>query len=254
MIALLGGTSETAGIAARLTGMGFKVTALTATDIPLDVGPEGVTRRAGRMDAGEMARLFARIGAKAVVDATHPFATIARVNAREAAKAAGTPYLTYVRPAAVEPYEKLQIAAAHDEAAAMAFSYRRPVLLTTGSKVLAPYARLAEQTGVPLTARVLDHPDSVAACLAAGIARENIIAARGPFTVAQNFEHIERFDIGVMVTKDSGAAGGTLEKIEAARRKAIPLIMVRRGAAAPDGAFDNIDALLAAVAAALEGR
>lgn len=253
MIALLGGTSETAGIAARLTAMGLKVTALTATEIPLNVGPEGVTRRAGRLDAEEMARLFTRIGARAVVDVTHPFATIARANARQAAKAAGAPYLTYVRPSAMAPYEKLLRAVTHEEAADIAFSFNAPVLLTTGSKVLAPYARRAGQTGVALVARVLDHPDSVAACLKAGIARENIISERGPFTVEENLEHIGRYGIGVMVTKDSGAAGGTLEKIEAARGKSIPLIMVERASAGSEGVFDTIEALAAAVAA-LAGR
>ena len=80
----------------------------------------------------------------------------------------------------------IRFAADHGEAARLAFADGHPVLLTTGSRNLAPYAAEARRTGVPMAARVLDAPESLAACAAAGIPAERIIAARGPFSTAEN--------------------------------------------------------------------
>ncbi len=43
-----------------------------------------------------------------------------------------------------------------------------------------------------------------------------------------NLKTIEKYGIGVLVSKDSGEAGGLYEKIESARRMNIPVILVRR--------------------------
>ncbi len=51
---------------------------------------------------------------------------------------------------------------------------------------------------------------------------------RGPFTVEENLATIERFGIGCVVTKDSGSAGGTWEKIEAARIAGCIVVVVQR--------------------------
>ena len=133
----------------------------------------------------------------------------------------------------------------HAQAAALAFSFGRPVLLAVGSKNLAPYGRQAKERGILAVARVLSTPDSLAACAAAGFLAERVLAERGPFSLAQNLEHIRRFAIGVVVTKDGGEAGGMEAKLAAARETGCAVVLVSRPLVAANGL-----ATLEAVAAA----
>ena len=110
----------------------------------------------------------------------------------------------------------------------MAFSFVRPVLLTIGAGNVAPYARQSRQSGIALAVRVLPRADSVEACLKAGVPQSFIIAAKGPFSVEENQRNIRQYGIGVLVTKDSGEAGGVAAKLEAARREKCQVIVVGR--------------------------
>jgi len=149
---------------------------------------------------------------------------------------------------AKDPGDKIRLAADHAEAARMAFADGRPVLLTTGSRNLAPYAQAARRTGIPLAVRILDAPESLAACRAAGIPEERIITGRGPFSINENLTAIGRFSVGVIVTKESGRAGGIEEKLAAAEEARCRVIVVRRPEATSDApAFDQPSTLIAAL-------
>ncbi len=249
VILLLGGTSDTAAIATALAAIGTEVLVSTATEASLDVGNHpAIERRCGRLDLEGMVELCRTGSVRLLVDATHPYAAEVRATAQRAAEQLSLPYLTYVRPPALaEDEEGVFFAADHTQAAAMAFSFGLAVLLTTGSRNLAPYVSKAAATQTPLYARVLDEAESLDACHSAGIAKSNIIAARGPFSVEENRQHIRRFNAGVMVTKDSGQAGGMIEKLQAAQLEGCRLVVVRRPDA-PAERFDDIEALAAAVA------
>ena len=151
----------------------------------------------------------------------------------------------------IKPSESpVRFAADHTEAAEMAFASGRPVLLTTGSRNLAPYAETARRTGVPLAVRILDIPESLLVCRESGIPGDRIIAGRGPFSVEENLAAIRRFGIGVIVTKESGRAGGLDAKLAAARATNCAIVVIRRPelpGALP--VFDRSAALLAALAA-----
>ena len=66
------------------------------------------------------------------------------------------------------------------------------------------------------------------ACRAAGIPEDRIIAGRGPFSVEENLAAIQRFGIGVIVTKDSGRSGGVEAKLAAAHQVHCRVIVIRR--------------------------
>ena len=84
-------------------------------------------------------------------------------------------------------------------------------------------------------------------------ARKQVIAGRGPFSVDDNRRHIRACGAGVLVTKDSGAAGGTAEKLQAARAEGCEVIVIARPALGDRQGFTEIDSLLAALAHALAG-
>jgi precorrin-6A/cobalt-precorrin-6A reductase len=314
MILLIGGTSETASLAAGLAETGYTVLVSTATAASLDIGDHPrISRRAGRLDEEGMVSLGKEKGIRAIVDAAHPYAEAVHTAAHDAAGRLGIPYLLFRRPEMLTPerdrspgaaeahgkgfpgssaerdtvpqlatplpfsvrppvvagtpffnadpaetaHGPVRFAADHAEAAEMAFSFGRPVLLTTGSRNLAPYAEAARRTGVPFAVRVLDIPESLAACRAAAIPEDRIIAGRGPFSVTDNLAAIHRFGIGVIVTKESGRAGGIDAKLAAARQAKCRLIVLRRPAMPAAGpVFDHplhlISCLAGLVPAAVE--
>jgi len=256
MILLLGGTADTKPLARRLADAGRRVLVSTATDIPLDVGGDaGIQRRCGPLDDEGLVELVRQHGIRIIVDATHPYAAAIRERARRIAAHVGVRYVTLVRPAVIAADEaNVEFADDHAAAARRAFAHGRAVLLTTGSNNLAPYAAQAAAAGLPLVVRVLDHPDSLAACRRAGLADDQILAGRGPFTVEQNHRDLCRFGIGVLVTKDSGHAGGTREKLAAARLASCRVVVLRRLVADDANAFSDIDGLTAALLDPETGR
>lgn len=248
MILLLGGTSETARVAAALAEKGLDVLVSTSTDIELDVGEHPrIIRRSGVLDKESMSSLVESHGITVIVDATHPYATLAHAHAREAAEKRGLPYVRLERPEILRDHDSVIVADGHDQAAAIACSFGKPVLLTTGAKNIEPYARACRDTGVDLAVRVLPHPESMQAALSAGIEEEKIVAERGPFTVEENRSVIRKFGIGVLVTKDSGTAGGVPAKMEAARKEQCRIVVVRRPEEPPVNVTHDVAELVEAV-------
>ncbi len=251
MILLLGGTSETASLADALAEQGFSVLVSTATDIPLDIGNHpAIRRRTGRLDEPQLTRLLLDEKIRGVVDATHPYAEAIGPLTRKVAGQLQLPYFRWLRPPALSGSSEILTAADHGEAAVLAFSFGAPVLLTIGSKNLEPYIRESRRTGLPVIARVLDHPDSRTACQKLGLPLEAIIPGKGPYSIDENRTTIRNFRIGVLVTKDSGKAGGVTEKLEAARMEGCRIVVVRRPGP-PGEYFDQVEPFLKVLLEAL---
>jgi precorrin-6A/cobalt-precorrin-6A reductase len=247
MILLLGGTSETAPLANALVEQGFSVLVSTATDIPLDIGTHpAIRRRTGLLDEPQLTRLLLDEEIRGVVDATHPYAEAIGPLARKAAGQLQRPYFRWLRLPALSEEPEILLAADHLEAAALAFSLKAPVLLTIGSKNLGPYVRESRKTGLPVIARVLDHPASLIAAQKLGLPAEAVVTGKGPFSVEENRSTLRRFGVGILVTKDSGAAGGLPEKLEAARLEGCRVVVVRRPEP-PEEYFDQVETLLKAL-------
>lgn len=243
MILLLGGTSETVQIAEALVKQGWEVLLSTATTMPLRGQlPVGVRTRNGMLDEQGIVDLIRNEKITAVVDATHPYAVAVSQNAWKACQALGTRYVAFERPRAVE--SPVTMVRTHQAAAELAFSFGKPVLLTIGVRNLAPYVAEARKYGLAMRARVLNHPDSVSACHEAGLSDSEMLCADGPFTVEENIKHLESF--GVLVTKDSGEAGGVDTKLEAARQSGCEVVVIERPSRPVPG-HASIEALVQAL-------
>ena len=248
MILLLGGAAETALLATAIAEAGFDVLVSTATTVALDVGKHSrIRRRTGPLGKTAMEGVILEHGIEAIVDASHPYASSAHANASTVAEKLELPYLRWRRPETPLLDGRVAFADNHEEAAALAFSHGEPVLLTTGSRNLTPYAKVSRATGVDLVVRVLPHPDSVKAAEEAGIDHVKIVTGRGPFSVDENLDLIRRFGIGVLVTKDGGEEGGVPAKIEAAHREHCRVIVIRRPPEPEAESFDNVSELVSAL-------
>ena len=223
-IVIFSGTTEGREFSSAVAALGVEVTVCVATELGAEEqgSAPGITVRAGRLDADEMANLLQ--GAALCVDATHPYATEATRNIRAAAAAAGVEYHRLLRPASDLPAGSVVLQTAAQAAAYLADKPGN-ILLATGAKELPAFAPLAPARLYP---RVLPTLAGITACEAADIPHRNIIAMQGPFTSELNAAVMRQFYIDYMVTKDGGAAGGFAEKAQAAAQCGVQLIVLRR--------------------------
>ena len=95
-----------------------------------------------------------------------------------------------------------------------------------GSKNLDKYIELIKEK--KLIARVLPTSEVLESCEGLGLNADNIIAMKGPFSEEMNIATYKQYNIDLLITKESGVAGGFLEKINACKVLNIPVIIISR--------------------------
>ncbi|RCX17572.1 precorrin-6A/cobalt-precorrin-6A reductase [Anaerobacterium chartisolvens] len=248
-VIVIAGTSDARQIIEGLARKGIRVTATVATDFGgslIETGG-GVSVLDGRLCAGEMARLVEETGAKCVVDASHPYAAEASSNAISACRLANVPYYRFERACTLSQDKNIIWAGDFHKAAQKADEFDGNVFLTVGSNNIEVFARTIRNSKKRLFARVLPQSEVILRCEQAGLDASSIIAAKGPFSPEMNIEMLKHCKAAVMVAKDSGAQGGTPQKLLACADVGIPVIMVRRPELEYTNKTGSIDELLEAV-------
>lgn len=225
-ILIFAGTTEGRRLAEILSGACVSCTVCVATEYGETVMGQlkYVTVRQGRMNGSEMQDFMMQEEFEMVVDATHPYATLASVNIRMASEQCKIPYLRLRREAGnMNPAEETGLAKIHwfsdNEACAEALAETRGnILLTTGSKELSVYCRNAELRE-RLYVRVLPGTESIGICEQNGIPGSRIIAMQGPFSEELNRVLLRQYQIQYLVTKESGRTGGFFEKLSACNKE-----------------------------------
>ena len=155
----------------------------------------------------------------AVIDATHPFAERISASAAEACRRAGVPLLRLERAGWEErPGDRFTWVDDLDAAATAIPKLGSRVLLTTGRQGLAAFAGVS---GVWFLIRCVEPPEPPLP------ERHELLLSRGPYTLAGEDALIEQHRIDLVVTKDSGGSH-TVAKLDAARARGLPVIVVRR--------------------------
>lgn len=249
MILLLGGTQETYSIAEALLAEGHHVIVSTATDTPLALPCHANLRhRSGRLDEKDLIGLLRDESVNILVDATHPYASVAHRTARRAAAGAGIRYIRWLRPCTdLTKYSEVLSASTHEEAARLACAIGETIFLTVGSRNLVPYVTEARRRGRRVIARVLPGAESLTACRRAGLLDLDVMPARGPFSVDENRAILRNFHVDVLVTKDSGIAGGVPAKLEAANLEHCQVVFVLRPREADLNPVRTLAQLLSAI-------
>lgn len=231
-VLIFSGTTEGRELAETLTGAGISCEVCVATEYGKEVmEPRAQLRiHQGRMDASAMEELMQKEPFLAVVDATHPYAVEVSENIRESAKKAELPYLRLKRDTETERRRAETLGAVtYVESTADCVRFlkgtRGNIFLTTGSKELSHYTA-EEELRSRLYVRVLPGVESIGICQEQGLAGKQIIAMQGPFSAELNAALLRQYQIAVLVTKESGHAGGFLEKIKAAERVGIPVVVI----------------------------
>ncbi|WP_102126844.1 precorrin-3B C(17)-methyltransferase [Deinococcus planocerae] len=243
------GTRDGNALALRLAEEGERVTLSVASKLGAQVAPKHPNLHLYDGPPGVEARRRALRGARAIVDATHPYAQAITAQLRELSAELNVPYLRLERASGLpQDTTGLTLVDDIDEAARVA-SHSGRVFLATGSKDLETFLHAAP--GADVFVRLTPQPGVLERALSLGIRPDRICAMIGPFTREFNVAQWRAWNIGAVVTKDSGDVGGFTAKREAARELGLPLIVVRRPAPVP-GAFHSGDELIAALQTLME--
>lgn len=238
-ICLFSGTSEGRELAFALSQYDVELTVCVTTEYGGKLsGAPRARVVVGAMDAEEMRKFFQEEKFDCIVDATHSHAKNVTQNTRTAASAAKTEYARLLRNTALNDSEVIFVSSAQEAAKYLSDKQGR-VFLATGSRSLAAFSCLAGRA----VARVLPLSSSLKECEAAGFTPDRIVAMQGPFDEQANEFLFERYSCHWLVTKQTGARGGTVAKIAAAKKCGMGVVVI----AAPDEQGSEVSEFLADV-------
>ncbi len=216
-ILVFGGTTEGREMADALRCAGIPHAICVATEYGADIERQSGEKDiiVGRKTAEEMAKLIKNEKILAVVDATHPFATMVSEEISKACRISSVSYLRLTRDTDAIEDSKVQYFETIKDAAEALNRIEGNILLMTGSKDLAAITDVIDDIS-RIYARVLPTAESIEKCQKAGLSGKQIIAMQGPFSGQMNAALIRETKAKAIFTKQSGKTGGFSEKLEAA--------------------------------------
>jgi precorrin-6A/cobalt-precorrin-6A reductase len=227
-VLVLAGTVEARRLVTALVGRGLDVVASfagrTADAAPLPCE----TRTGGFGGVDGLVRELRDRHITALVDATHPFADVMPVHARDAAAIAGVPHLRLLRPAWVagDGDEWVEVEDVH--AAARALPSHGRALLALGRMELDAFRALDD---VALVVRAVDEPPPGP--------WDAVVLARGPFAYDDERALLAEHRIDTVVLRNSG---GSRALLDAARDAGdVRVVLIRRPPMPPLPAVAEVD-------------
>ena len=228
---VIAGTTESKMVIEQLLKEGKQVVATTATALGTEVLLEyPIEIKEGRRTEQQFIELFKEEAPAYVVDASHPFAVVVTETVKKACERLKISYRRVEREVISYDYDNIIWVEHTDEAIAYLNKMEKNgnILLTTGSNTLNTYVEQVIDGKQRIYARVLDHEYSHNACKGIEIGEGHIIYQNPPFSKEETYQLLKQYDCQVLVTKDSGKAGGVEEKVEACKELNLPVIMIKR--------------------------
>ena len=163
---------------------------------------------------------------KAILDATHPFASNITRRSFEVAQEMGLPLLRFERPEWVPMAGDHWLTLTDETEAADHIKPGTVVFLATGRQSLPKFSNLSHAR---LICRQIDPPDSEFPW-----SNGQYLIGRPPFSVADEQALFRQLDVDVLVVKNAGGASSRT-KLDAARMLGISVLMIARPS--PSGAL-----------------
>ncbi len=253
MILMISGTSDGREIGMRLAENGYHLfmTAVSSYGGHRLPHHENVTPIVRALSTEDMMEVVRKNNVNLILDATHPFAVEASVNAMEAASRAGIKYLRYERPdIKTQRDDDVLYFDTYEHAAEWLQDTEGTIFLTIGSRRLK-YFTLENMTE-RLIARVLPMTSVVTQCEEQGLLINQIIAMQGPFAKDINIAMFKMYDAKYLVTKASAKIGGFEEKVSAAQEMGMTTLVIERPNLEYPNVFSDVDKAVESVKMILE--
>jgi len=228
MLLVFGGTTEGKRCATALSGAGEAFIYSTKTPVVMNPLP-GMSPRTGPLTPEALMEFCRSESIRGIVHASHPFAEQLHSTISSTAEVLDLPVWRFERCYPARENAGAHIRYVPDFVAAieaLQAMNRAPLLALTGVQTIEKL-RPWWQTH-PTFFQILDRPASWALAESLDFPRERLLA-RDPWYEPDALA-AEIFILGIrmMVTKESGASGFQLVKMEAARRADVPLLVIQR--------------------------
>ena len=233
-IILLGGTKDSINIIQHLKEtLDCHILTTTTTEYGAKLAQEGGSDEtiARPLPKEEIKEIIINENYDLLIDATHPFASHITQTSSSISRELDLPYIRFERPSTnLECIDTSNIhyADSFDDAGKMIaddFSEGN-VLHFAGANTMEDILNhVAVERFYP---RILKVESSIEKCERLGVDPSHIIPMTGAASLEENLELIEKYDAGVMITKESGEVGGMIEKIQAANEKNVAIVMIQR--------------------------
>lgn len=186
-----------------------------------------VIRRA--LEKDEIEALFVAEKPSLVLDATHPYARVVTENVTQVCQKMGIVWYRVLRKSELETKNADSIVTVDsvDQAVEWLKSHEGTVLVTTGSKELVKYTAIPDYKE-RIFARILPDSQALLNSETLGFPRNHMIAMQGPFSLEMNIATMRMTGANYLVTKESGHAGGFLDKIHAAEAVGATALVIGR--------------------------
>lgn len=223
MIWIIGGTSEARKLIDKLSDSCEYVVTI-ATQGGRDFF-DSKNLFVGRLTKAQMLEFAIKNKVDTLVDLSHPYAKVVSENAKEVCKKLEIKHIRYVREKA-SFYDSGTYLNSYDDCYEYLKTIKGTVFFTTGSKNIPNF----EKTKVNnrFVYRILPSTESMIISEKENVHMRDLVAMVGPFSKEMNKEMLKYFDADYCVLKDSGSAGGTLEKLEACKELGIEAIIIGR--------------------------
>lgn len=216
---MLGGTTEASRLAQALAGADVHAVFSYAGRTEAPVTQPLPTRVGGFGGVPGLRDYLQREAISHVIDATHPFAAQMSQHAVQACTELGLPLLALERPAwQAQDGDRWQHVP--DLAAAVAALPTEParVFLAIGRQYVQPFLEQAQHWYLlRLVDPGFELPEN----------RGTVVLDRGPFSLANDLDLLERHGITHVVAKNAGGHGAQA-KLTAARQRGCPVILIDR--------------------------
>lgn len=228
-IILFGGTWEGRMLADFLgeNDISSMVSVVSEYGASLLSGSQTLKIRSGVLPREEMKELFQREMPRLVVDATHPYASHISRTIQDVCCGLGIKHVSVRREGS--PTDGYMV---FDDLDQMIDHLNGPdrnkvVFSTLGAKSSPSLARI-ERHDERVFTRILPSETSLRQALDAGIPPGHIICMQGPFSRMINEAMFRETRASVLLTKESGKAGGFSEKVRAADDLDMEVLILRR--------------------------
>jgi len=232
MILVFGGTTEGRRVAGILNGLGKRFIYSTKTQTkPLDYAL--ATQRFGALGVEEMAWLCRKYQIRLIVDAAHPFASELRDTIAATGARLQIPVLHFerdfkqTRSSSSKTHPLVHFVDGFESAISCLCELSpRLVLATTGVQTIAPLKPYWSKR--KMLFRILPQKSSVEKARAEGFPPEQTLAIKPGGSAEEEHRLIEDYGVDCLLSKESGASGFLPEKIDAALRANIPMVILKR--------------------------